>query len=637
MSAAGWLLILLLVSKSALLAAGVVILRYRRRLKRVARKRRLAHERAVDRLTRLLEEMSRAQNEIRFQARLLNAVGQAVLAVDLEGNVVYCNRAAAVMLACRVEDAVGKPLWEVVRETGSDGEARFLERLRSGQEWSAELEILRPDGSTLPIMVTDAPIHDESGRLIGLVRIAADLTLRKQSERAARLLADASVALAASLDYTATVRSVARLALPVLADGCVVDVISEDRRMSRIEAANVSREKEQLALEVRRRYPLTLDARHPISDAIRTGRPQLIPEVDDVFLRSIAHDAEHLRVLCELGYRSAMILPLVAGGTTFGAISFFITDSGRRYDERDLALAEELARRAAIALEHARLYESALLANQAKSDFLAVMSHELRTPLTTVMGYTDLLLGGLPDPVADKPKSYVERIRNAAWHLLGLIEQILVYARLDAGHERLHAERLSVADLLADAAALIEPVAAERGLRFAVELVGVPEIIETDLTKVRQILLNLLSNAIKFTDSGEVRLGAHQEGDMVVITVRDTGIGIAPEHAERVFDPFWQVDQSATRRVGGTGLGLSVSRRLARLLRGDLTLESTPGMGTVLSLRLPAKWLSREVEGHRAGFGASSEMQRAGVSAEGASATAALPARSHGGSEATRA
>lgn len=429
--------------------------------------------------------------------------------------------------------------------------------------------------------------------------IRSQARLLERSQLASRILADAGAALAASLDYNATVRAVARLALPRLADACAVDVVGDDGRMWRLEAANVDHAKEELARELRRRYPLTFEARHPISDVIRSGDSRLIAEVSNRLLESIALDDEHLRMLRELGYRSAMIVPLVAGGRRFGAISFFSTSSGRRYQSSDLALAEELARRAAIALEQARLYDAALLANQAKSDFLAVVSHELRTPLTAIMGYADLLLGGMPDPLPPKSRTHIERVRTAAWHLLGLIDEILVYTRLEAGREELHPERVSVPDLLAEAAALIEPVAADHGLRFAVDADDGPITIDTDLTKLRQILLNLLSNAVKFTDAGEVRLCAYREQEAVVFTVGDTGIGIAEEHFEKVFDPFWQIDQSATRSVGGTGLGLSVSRKLARLLGGDITVESTPGAGAVFSVRLPAHWTAPELKAVR--------------------------------------
>jgi signal transduction histidine kinase len=206
------------------------------------------------------------------------------------------------------------------------------------------------------------------------------------------------------------------------------------------------------------------------------------------------------------------------------------------------------------------------------------------------MGYADLLLSGLADPLAERAELYVQRVRAAAWHLLGLIEQILVYARLEVGREEIHAERISLGDLLRDAAALIEPVAAERGIGFRIDAADPTIVLETDITKVRQILLNLLGNAVKFTDAGEVILGGRGAEGGVQLTVRDTGIGIAPDYLDKVFDPFWQVDQSSTRRVGGTGLGLSVSRRLSRLLGGDVTVASTPGEGTIFTVWLPIVW-----------------------------------------------
>lgn len=231
--------------------------------------------------------------------------------------------------------------------------------------------------------------------------------------------------------------------------------------------------------------------------------------------------------------------------------------------------------------------ETALMANQSKSDFLAVMSHELRTPLTTVMGYADLLLAEVSGELPTKSRNYVDRIRRAAWHLLGLIEQILIYTRVEIGREQVHVERVSVELVLRDAAALIEPVAGEKGLSFKLQPPHVSAYVDTDLTKLRQILLNLLSNAVKFTDAGEVLLTAVVGEDVVEFMVRDTGIGIADEHIDRVFESFWQVDQSATRRAGGTGLGLTVARRLARLLNGDVAVTSTPGEGTTFVVKLP--------------------------------------------------
>jgi signal transduction histidine kinase len=210
------------------------------------------------------------------------------------------------------------------------------------------------------------------------------------------------------------------------------------------------------------------------------------------------------------------------------------------------------------------------------------------------MGYVELMVTGVPEKLPPKSAVFLERVRTAAWHLRGLIEQILVYARLEAGRETLMPETVIVSQLLNDVRALMEPNAIEKGLAFTVDNNESPLTLTTDLTKVRQILLNLATNAIKFTDRGEIRIGARSDGSDIVIYVSDTGIGIAAEHAERVFDAFWQVDQSATRRVGGAGLGLSVSRRLSRLLGGEMNFSSVVGEGTEFEVRLPREWRPSE-------------------------------------------
>ena len=227
-------------------------------------------------------------------------------------------------------------------------------------------------------------------------------------------------------------------------------------------------------------------------------------------------------------------------------------------------------------------------ANRAKAQFLAVMSHELRTPLNAIIGYEELLRTGITGPVSDAQCAQLERIRASATHLRNLIDEILTLSRLDAGRDRVDAERVDVAAALEDAAAFTAPLAAGKRLDVRVQAPRTPLAVQTDPGKLRQVLLNLLSNAVKFTAEGEIVISARQDGDTVVVEVRDTGIGVAAEHHERIFEPFWQVEQGATRTAGGTGLGLYVSRRLARLLGGDIAVRSTPGAGAAFTLWLPA-------------------------------------------------
>jgi signal transduction histidine kinase len=216
------------------------------------------------------------------------------------------------------------------------------------------------------------------------------------------------------------------------------------------------------------------------------------------------------------------------------------------------------------------------------------MSHELRTPLTAVIGYADLLASETSGQLSPKQAEQVGRIRASAWHLVSIIDEILTFARVEAGREQVRRERLDAVEIARAACELLEPQARARGLELHADIPPGPLWIRSDPGKLRQILLNLLGNAVKFTDEGGVFLTVSPEGDDgLAFSVRDTGPGIPPEHVERIFEPFTQADQSATRLKGGTGLGLAVSRSLARLLGGDVTVESTLGVGSTFTLRLP--------------------------------------------------
>lgn len=238
--------------------------------------------------------------------------------------------------------------------------------------------------------------------------------------------------------------------------------------------------------------------------------------------------------------------------------------------------------------------EAAESANVSKSNFLAVMSHELRTPLSAIIGYEELLADGITGPVNDAQKHQLSRMKASAQHLLHLIDQILAFSRVDAGREVVQLGDAEANELAIDAASLVEPLAREKGLPLEVVPTGYTLPMLTDSGKVRQVLVNLLSNAVKFTPAGRVTLIVQHDGSTVRYVVRDTGIGVAPEHSDRIFDPFWQVEQPSTRRVGGTGLGLSVTRRLTRLLGGDVTVDSHLGEGSAFTVSLPLESAGRK-------------------------------------------
>ena len=295
------------------------------------------------------------------------------------------------------------------------------------------------------------------------------------------------------------------------------------------------------------------------------------------------------------GLRVGLGVPLSLYGQSFGAL---VVGYRRAYDvtPRDVRLALTLAGHAAVAISNARLHREVERANEelrwsaaAKDRFFASVSHELRTPLNTILGYNSLLIDGVVGPVTPEVHGILERAQRATQNLLYLVNDVLDLSKMEAGRLELVRSPVALGPVVEEALATLEPIAAERGLPLRLEPAGELPALSTDADRVRQILLNLLSNAVKFTERGEVvvSMEPRREGETgwVEVCVRDTGPGIAPQDQERIFHEFEQVTGTSGR--GGTGLGLAISRKLARLLGGDLRVESQPGEGSTFILRLP--------------------------------------------------
>ena len=441
--------------------------------------------------------------------------------------------------------------------------------------YQSEYRLRRHDGEYRHVGVSAILVLNGDGDVREWVGAHTDLTERRRSDAWQRLYSEAGAALAASMDYAVNLPRVARLAVDSLADWCAVDVVDEEGLRRVALAAAHGAEGERTAAGLDGVFSVDRPGAGPFEVA-RTGRSE--------FLRDAANGDG---ALGDTGVRSYVSVPLVARGQVLGAMTLAAADALPRFTGDDVARLEELGRRVALAVDNARLYGEAIHANAAKGEFLAVMSHELRTPLNAIIGYADLLDAGVAGDLNPRQREQLGRIRIGSKHLLRLIEEVLLFSRLEAGREEVLRERADLAVLAREACALVEPLAKEKRLAFHVDLAPEPVWVETDTGKVHQIVLNLLSNAVKFTDAGEVALTLQVEGAEAVLQVRDTGIGIAPENLERIWDAFSQVEQAPTRRVGGTGLGLSVTRNLARLLGGDVTVESQMGRGSAFTLRLP--------------------------------------------------
>jgi signal transduction histidine kinase len=431
--------------------------------------------------------------------------------------------------------------------------------------------------------------------LLGALRERGLAEDAEAARRRAAFLAEAGRLLAESVDSHSTLVALTRLALPTLGAWCIVDVLEEGGTIHRLGIYHPDPAKQRLAQELEATWlPEPGDA-FGAPAMLRDPRSVAISEDIEATLTATAHGTENLTILRQLGIGSLLTVPLVAQKRLMGAITFVSGQRGLAYGPEDVQLAEELAARAALALASTQAHDlavslrrSAEAANRAKTAFLGAMSHELRTPLNAIGGYIELLDMGLRGPVTENQHADYARVKANQQHLSLLITEILNFARVGSGGLAYSVSDFQACDVLKHAIALVEPLIGQRGLAFDGILGDSTIVARADPDKVTQILVNLLSNAIKFTlPGGRISADCRVVGDTVTLHVIDTGIGIPANRHAAIFEPFVQLKEGLANRGSGVGLGLAISRDLARAMKGDLTVESVEGKGSRFTLALP--------------------------------------------------
>ncbi len=466
--------------------------------------------------------------------------------------------------------------------------------VRSGEMPGIELRLRRSDAAFRWHLARALPVRDRQGQILKWLGTCTDIEDQKRAEGMLRFLAEVSTVLASSLDYETTMAAVARMSVPHVADWCVVDMIEPDGSTRRLAVAHSDPSQVELGWELARRYPPAMGDPRVATRVLRTGRSEIAARVDASALVESARDPEHLAMLRALGCISSISAALAARGRTLGVITFAMAESGRLYTPADLPLVEDLARRAGMAVDNARLYrearqarEEAEAANRAKDRFLAVLSHELRTPLTPVLVEVSALLDDPATPAELRP--VLEMTRRNVEIEARLIDDLLDLNRIIQGKLPLHREVVDVHRLIPQALEICRDEVAAAGLRVDVDAGADRHHVEADPARLHQVVWNLIKNAVKFTPpGGSIGIRTRSEGGRIVVEVSDTGVGIDPEVLPKIFDAFEQGGTSVTRRFGGLGLGLAIGRSLAEAHGGTLTASSPgKGLGSTFSVSLP--------------------------------------------------
>jgi PAS domain S-box-containing protein len=517
--------------------------------------------------------------------RLMETAYEGIWLLDAEMRTEYVNPRLTWILGYTAEEMIGRPVYDFVGdEMETECRAR-LERRRRGESEASELRLRRKDGSEAWVHTSASPVQDEQGEFRGSFVTVTDIGERKRAEAAEHLLAEAGEVFSASLDYQETLEAICRMLVPRLADWCVIDVLDEAGAIQVVRIAAAEPRKQGLLETMLERFPHHVEREsHPVGRVLQTGQATVVQRVAPELLEIFSTGPEHLELLRALDPRASMVVPLTANGRVIGAMTLSLSESGRLFVPGDLALAEELGRRAALAIVNARLYERARRALQARDEVLGFVAHDLRNPLGAIAMSAELLLDtGVAEPVRF---AQIEGIRRAVHQMDRLIQDLLDVTRLESGRMRIEPVALALRPVLTETLEMLEARAAEHGVPIELEVVGSLEPVLADRQRLLQVLSNLLDNSLKFTPrGGRIALRAEPRADEVIIAVSNTGPIIAPEYIPHLFDRFWQGDPSPGS-ARGLGLGLPICKGLVEAHGGRIWVESDE-RSTVFSFTIP--------------------------------------------------
>jgi PAS domain S-box-containing protein len=530
-------------------------------------------------------EIVRAEREAEVQEarfrRLVEASHEGIWATSDGGATAYVNHRVAEMLGYSERELMETRLVDLVADEVERARvAALLARRDGGWASVSDCALRRRDGAPLWALMSTTPLLGDAGESLGTLTTVADITARREREEELRFVSEAGKKIVGDLGADARLEALAQILVPRLADLCIVD-LRDDGQIQRVAVAHGGPLDAARVAELRRftpREPRAAGAER----VLRTGQSELTVEITDGFLRAVAVNDEHLRLLREIGPRSAMIVPLLVDGQPAGALTLAWTRPDRRYGSADLAFAEAIADWASLAVAHSRLYGRALRASRERDEVVGVVSHDLRSPLHNITLAAQLARGRNADPGVERQ---LERIDRAAGWATRLIADLLDSFRIDAGGLALERVRLETRALVTEAVELHRAAAEEQRVELGIEVALDLPAIPVDRDRMLQVIGNLVDNALKHTPAGgRVTVSAGREGAFVRIAIADTGPGISPDLVAHVFERF---RQARSERRSGVGLGLAIAKGIVEAHGGRIDVRTAAGEGTTFSFTLP--------------------------------------------------
>lgn len=546
----------------------------------------------------LARDVSRRKNAEDDQLRLsaiVSSSDDAIISKNLDGIITSWNRAAQKMFGYTAEEIIGKSIRTIIPPELQKEEDIILAKLRKGKRIEHYQTVrITKSGERKYVSLTISPMRSKAGNVFGASKIIRDITKEKRNEENLKFLAEASKELSVSLDFKKSLHNIAKLAISHIADWCTVEMLDGNEKINLVTVTHKNQKMIKWAVKLWKDNPPTMRERAGVANVLRTGISEFYPHITDEILARGARNANHLALLRKLQLKSVIIAPIKVRKKAVGVIVFISSVSGNLYTKSDLSMAEELARRASLALENAKLYQDMQKElmlrkklERQKDEFVGIASHELKTPVTSLKAFAQVLQNRFAKAGDERSALLLRKMDAQINKLNNLIQDLLDISKIEAGMLEFHNGYFHFDELIDE---VIEEIQRTTDKHTIKRKGRAKKIIYGDRERIGQVITNFLTNAIKYSPHADtIDIIVSSDSKEVVLCVQDYGVGIPTESLSYIFDRFYRVPAKTHESVPGMGIGLYVSSEFIKRQGGTIWAESEVGKGSRFCFRLPVK------------------------------------------------